>query len=66
MPASMTNKDRFFVNLKITKAVKRRENIKKKLPLNSPALVYIDANIKNLEDSLKEPARETEKEAPNV
>lgn len=52
----MNNKERFFTNLKITKAVRRREKLKKQLPPNSPALVYIDANIKNLEDSLKESA----------
>lgn len=51
----MNNKERFFKNLKITRAVRRREKMKKVTPPNSPALVYIDANIKNLEDSLKEP-----------
>lgn len=52
----MNNKERFFLNLKITKAVRRREKLKNALPPNSPALVYIDEKIKNLENSLKAPA----------
>ena len=50
----MTNKDKFFTNLKITLAVKKRNKLRKMSPVSDAAISNLDSTIKRLETSLKE------------
>jgi hypothetical protein len=54
MPKSMTNKDRFFVNLKITRAVRKRDRFMKSTSFSDVSLDAMNTEIKRLENSLKE------------
>lgn len=56
MSSNMTNKERFFLNLKITKAVRARKRILAENPVSTEAIDELNTTIKTLEDSLKEPA----------
>ena len=52
----MTNQKRFFTNVKITLAVRKRDRLKAMSPVSDAAIVKIDKTIKTLENSLKDDA----------
>lgn len=52
----MTNQKRFFTNLKIMMAVRKRDRLQAMSPVSDAAITKMDKNIKTLENSLKDDA----------